>query len=275
MRITFLMTMGVERPSGRRYFQIARALVRRGYRVRLLALHPDLPACPQRCFTLGGVEVWYVGQMHARKSASVPQRFGPLSLLRVLIGSTLGMIWGVICSPADLYHLGKPQPVNGLAALIAVGLLRRRRFFVDCDDDEVRGNRLPAAWQRAVFGFWQWLLPRIAAGVTVNTSYLAGELAQAGVGPIMLVPNGVDIESFLVPTTARLVGLRAALGLTDRPLVAYAGALALQNHPVDLLVAAFAQVIATWPNAALLIIGGGEDLPLLREQAAQAGLQDR
>ncbi|NTV62458.1 MAG: glycosyltransferase, partial [Oscillochloris sp.] len=52
-------------------------------------------------------------------------------------------------------------------------------------------------------------------------------------------------------------------------------ALALQNHPVDLLVAAFAQVIATWPNAALLIIGGGEDLPLLREQAAQAGLQDR
>ncbi|NTU80243.1 MAG: glycosyltransferase family 4 protein [Chloroflexales bacterium] len=275
MRITFLMIMGVERPSGRRYFQIARGLAAMGHQVRLLALHPDLASCPRRRYAQDGVEVWYVGQMHARKSGSVPERFGPLALLRVLAGATLGMVWGVICSPADVYHLGKPQPVNGLAALAAVRLLRRRPFYVDCDDDEVRGNRLTAGWQRAVFAFWQALLPRLAAGVTANTAHLAAEATRAGARHVVVVPNGVELERFAPPPEAVRAALRDSLGLRGRRVVAYAGTLALQNHPVDLLVEAFAEVAAAVPEAALLLVGGGEDLPALRELARRRGLGDR
>ncbi len=275
MRITFLMIMGVERPSGRRYFQIARGLAAMGHKVRLLALHPDLASCERRRYVEDGVEVWYVGQMHARKAGSVPQRFGPLALLRVLAGATLGMIWGVICSPAEVYHLGKPQPVNGLAALAAVSLLRRRPFYVDCDDDEVRGNRLTAGWQRAVFAFWQGLLPRLAAGVTVNTRHLADEVARAGARRVVVVPNGVELARFAPPDGQRLAALRASLGLAGRRVVAYAGTLALQNHPVDLLVEAFVAVAAACPEADLLLIGGGEDLPALRELVGRRGLGDR
>jgi glycosyltransferase involved in cell wall biosynthesis len=267
--------MGVERPSGRRYFQIARGLVAQGHRVRLLALHPDLASCARRRYVEDGVEVWYVGQMHARKAGSVPERFGPLALLRVLAGATLGMVWGVVCSPAELYHLGKPQPVNGLAALVAVSLLRRRPFYVDCDDDEVRGNRLTAGWQRAVFAFWQGLLPRLAAGVTVNTGHLAEEVRRAGARRVVVVPNGVELARFSPPPEARRAALLASLELAGRRVVAYAGTLALQNHPVDLLVEAFAAVAAACPEAALLLIGGGEDLPALRELAGRRGLGDR
>lgn len=272
MRITFLIIMGIERPSGRRYMQLARGLIAQGHRVRILALHPDLARCPQRRFVQDGVEVWYVGQMHARKAGSVPQRFGPLALLRVLAGATLGMIWGALCSPADAYHLGKPQPVNGLAALIAVRLLRRRPFYVDCDDDEVHGNRLTAPWQRAVFGFWQRLLPRLAAGVTANTRHLAAELAASGVRHVVYVPNGVALDQFTPPDPARLHALRLALGLQGRPVVAYAGTLALQNHPVDLLLAAWPLVLAAVPEAMLLLLGGGEDLPALQAQVARLQL---
>jgi glycosyltransferase involved in cell wall biosynthesis len=275
MRIVFLIIMGIERPSGRRYFQIARGLAAQGHSVRLLALHPDLAACERRRFVRDGVEVWYVGQMHARKAGSVPGRFGPLALLRVLAGSTLGMIWGVICSPADLYHLGKPQPVNGLAALVAVRLLRRMPFYVDCDDDEVRGNRLTAPWQRAVFGFWQRLLPRLAAGVTVNTPHLAAEVSRLGAHNVVYVPNGVDLARLSPPPGPRLDALRAALGLAGRRLVAYAGTLALQNHPVDLLLEAFAAVARELPDVDLLIVGGGEDLDALRALAGRLGLEDR
>lgn len=275
MRITFLIIMGVERPSGRRYFQIARGLVAMGHSVRILALHPDLANCPRRRYVEDGVEVWYVGQMHARKSGSVPVRFGPLALLRVLAGATLGMIWGVLCSPADVYHLGKPQPVNGLAALVAVALLRRQPFYVDCDDDEVRGNRLTAGWQRAVFAFWQGLLPRLAAGVTVNTRHLADEVTRAGAHNVVVVPNGVELARFAPPPAGQLDALRASLGLEGRRIIAYAGTLALQNHPVELLVEAFVAVAAACPDAALLLIGGGEDLPALRELAGRLGLGDR
>ena len=275
MRITLLLTMGIDRPSGRRYFHLARELVRRRYAVRILALHPDLASCRQHRFVQDGVEVWYVGQMHARKSDSMPERFTPLQLLRVLLASTVGMIGGIICSPADIYHLGKPQPINGLAALIGVLLLRRRRFYVDCDDDEVASNRLTAGWQRMVFGFWQWLMPRLAAGVTTNTCFLAERMRRAGIERVAYVPNGAELSRFAPPPTYATEGLRAALGLDGRRIIAYAGTLALQNHPVDLLLEAFARCAMQTPSVALLLIGGGEDLPRLRLQAEQLGVGDR
>lgn len=268
MRIVFLLPMGLDRPSGRRYFHIARGLVRRGFQVRLLALHPDLSPCRQRRFILDGVEVWYVGQMHARKSGSTPVRFDPLQLSLVVARSTLAMVWGVICSPADYYHLGKPQPINGMAALLAARLWRRQPFLVDCDDDETMANRFTAAWQRALFAFWQWLLPRMAAGITTNTRYLAQRLVRPG-QPYVVVPNGVDCANFTPPAPAVRLALARALGIENRPVIAYAGTLALHSHPVDLLLQAFAQVLIHCPDAVLLMIGGGEDLPHLQRYVAQ------
>ncbi|MBV9790487.1 MAG: glycosyltransferase family 4 protein [Chloroflexi bacterium] len=266
--------MGIERPGGVRYFHIARELVRLGYSVRILALHPDLPNCPRRRYVQDGVEIWYVGQMHARKSGTVPVRFNALQLLRVLIGSTLGMIWGILCSPADLYHLGKPQPVNGLAAILAL-TLRGRRFYVDCDDDEVRSNRLTAEWQRQVFGFWERLLPRLAAGVTVDSSFIADRLRRGGVQTMAYVPNGADLDRLRRLQPQVLAALRESLGLINRRVIAYAGTLALHNHPVDLLLDAFGQLAADFPDLALLFIGGGEDLPELKRRARDMGLADR
>jgi glycosyltransferase involved in cell wall biosynthesis len=275
MQIVLLITMGIERPSGVRYFHIARELVRHGHAVRILALHPDLESCQQRRFIQDGVEVWYVGQMHARKSGSVPVRFGALQLLRVLVGSTIGMIWGILCSPADVYHLGKPQPVNGLAALLGVLLLRRRRFYVDCDDDEVGSNRFSARWQRLVFAFWQWLLPRVAAGVTINTQFLADRMGHSGIDHVVYVPNGVDRARLHRPAPAIVAALGSALGLAGQRVIAYAGTLALHNHPVDLLLDAFALLVTEFPDLTLLLIGGGEDLPTLRAEVRARSLTDR
>lgn len=275
MRIVVLITVGIDRPSGTRYFNIARELVRSGHRVRVLALHPDLASCEERRFVRDGVEVWYVGQMHARKRGTQPERFGPLELLCVLIASTLGMIWGIICSPADVYHLGKPQPINGLAALLGVVALRRQRFYVDCDDDEVASNRLTAGWQRAVFAFWQWLLPRCAAAVTVNTHFLEYKVRTAGVTNVVHVPNGVDLQRWQKPDPGVVDGLKTALGLNDRCIIAYVGTIALQNHPVDLLLDAFAQLASRRSNLHLLLVGGGEDVALMRERTRQRDLEDR
>lgn len=267
--------MGIERPSGRRYYNIACEFVRQGYQVRLLALHPDLANCPQRRFVSGGVEIWYLGQMHVRKRGSVVERFAPQALLGVLLRAVLGLVWGIICSPAHVYHLGKPQPVNGMAALIGVVLLCRQRFFVDCDDDELHSNRFSAGWQRGIFGFWQWFLPRLAAGVTVNTRFLEARMRRAGIQHVAYVPNGVAADWFVAPDRRMLAGLRASLGIKHRRVLAYAGTLALQNHPVDLLIAAFKLIAAEMPDTVLLLIGGGEDLALLREQVCAAGLAER
>ena len=256
--------MGIERPSGQRYFNLARELIHHGYKVRILALHPDLEACQTRRFVQDGVQVWYVGQMHSHKRNGATLPMGPLQLLLVLCRSTLGMVWGIICSPSDIYHLGKPQPVNGLAALLGVCALRRRRFWVDCDDDEVTSNRFSSRWQKRVFAFWQWLLPAFAAGITVNTHFLANRMRQRGINRVVYVPNGFNPAVFSPPPARILLALRAALGLSEQRVIAYVGTIALHNHPVHLLLEGFRDYCAADPRVTLILVGGGEDLSLVR-----------
>lgn len=274
-KIVFLMTTGVDRPAGRRYLPIAADLVRRGHYVRILALHPDWEHCGERRLMRDGVEIWYVGQMHSRKRGGAAAQFGLLALLRVLLASTCRMIWAIFCSPADIYHLGKPQFINGLAAVIGVCLLRRQGFYVDCDDDEVLSNRLGSRYQRWVFAFWQWVLPRLALGVTVNTRFLLERMRRQGVARAVLVPNGVDTRRFARPPEQQLDVLRSSMGLAGRRIIAYSGSLALQNHPVGLLLDAFALLSDRHPDAALLLIGGGEDLELLKAQVERREIAPR
>jgi glycosyltransferase involved in cell wall biosynthesis len=62
--------------------------------------------------------------------------------------------------------------------------------------------------------------------------------------------------------------------LGGKRVVAYVGSISLSSHPVDLLISAFPQVIRAVGNAVLLIVGGGEDLMILREQANRLGIEE-
>lgn len=269
-RIVLIMTSSMERPPGVRYFNIARELVRRGHWVRILALHHHYEGCTQRRLVQDGVEIWYMGQMHVRKQGSHVAYFGLWALLRVVLFSTLGLIWGIVRSPAHIYHLGKPQPINGLAALIGVLLLQGKRFYIDCDDDETHSNVLTPV-QRKVFGFFEWLLIKVARGATVNTHFLARRNAQMGNPVTAYVPNGVDLARF-GPETPLTAGLRGALNLEGCRVAAYFGSMNLRNHPVDLLLDAFALLYAESNDVRLLMIGGGPDLAKLQAQVHRLGI---
>lgn len=275
MKIAFLLTVGLERPSGLRYAGLARGLVRHGHDVTVLALHPDFVHTSSRRFSMDGVDVRYVGQMHARKVGSNPGRFGPLQLLSVVMRSTAMLASAAVTVQADCLHLGKAQPINGMAALLA-NRIRPRPLYLDCDDYEAGSNRFSAAWQQRVFAWWENYLPALASGVTVNTRFLAERVAELGVpeGHIVHVPNGVELATFLPQPPAQAEGLRHALQLEGRRIIAYAGTLSLQNHPVDLLIDALPRLLEREPRTALLMIGGGEDLPHLQAEVRRRGLRD-
>ena len=274
MRIVFLLTAGLDRPAGQRYGPLARGLARRGHDVTMVALHPEYASAATRRFSSDGVAVRYVGQMHARKAGSSPTRFGPLQLLRVVLESTVAMAWAAASTPHDCLHLGKPQPINGMAAVLA-SRVRCRSWYVDCDDYEAGSNRFSADWQRGVFAWWEDRLPVWARGVTVNTTFLRQRVAALGtpMEHIVYVPNGVDLATFVPAPSGQVAGLRAALGLDGRRVIAYAGTLSLQNHPVDLLLDALPEILAVESRTVLLMIGGGEDLGALRERVRGIGLE--
>jgi len=274
LRITFLLTQSLESPSGLgRYWPLSKELVRLGHEVTLLALHHNFQTLQQQEYVEGGVRVHYVGQMHVRKVGNQKLYFGPIQLILVSTLATLRLTKAALLTPTDVYHICKPHPMNGLALLPP--LLLGKPVYLDCDDYEAASNRFSGSWQRRIVAFFENSLPRITAGVTVNTRFMAERLVQLGCqrDRIVYVPNGVDRTRFSAIKDVDIERARRRLGLEDRKVIVYVGSLSLANHAVDLLLEAFALVQRAEGRAILILVGGGEDYEKLQRQAQALGLR--
>lgn len=88
---------------------------------------------------------------------------------------------------------------------------------------------------------------------------------------------GVDSERFRPPTAEERSHARAALGWTDdKPMVAFVGALGDSRKGFDRLFAAW-KILCSGPKweAELVVVGTGFELPVWKERAREAGLQNR
>ncbi|KPL15475.1 MAG: hypothetical protein AMJ93_16615 [Anaerolineae bacterium SM23_84] len=274
MRITFLLTQSLEDPSGLgRYFPLAKELARLGNEVNILALHPNFGNLSQPRLQASGVNVHYVGQMHVRKLGSQKIYFGTVGLARVALTSSFRMSLRTLLAESDILQLGKPHPINGVAALGA-RLLRGKPLYLDCDDYEAESNRFSGRWQRAVVALFEDHLPRFVSGMTVNTRFSLQRNIALGFPAerIVYVPNGVDRERFARVDATRVQHLRHRLGLDSKRVVAYVGSMSLANHPVHLLLEAFTMVRKQCSDTVLVLVGGGQDYDLLRRRAEELGL---
>ena len=279
MRLTFLCTSDLDYPSPRgRWLPLARELAARGHEVRLLMTHHAYDRLPQaqRRQVAGGVVVYYVGQMHVYGPVGQRRYFGPAALLRVSLVGALRLAAAALRLGGDAIHVCKPQPINGLAGLLAARGLGRP-LYVDCDDYEAGNNRFGGGWQRRLVRLWEDNLPRRAAGVTVNTRFLQRRCQALGLpnDRVVYVPNGIAAERIAAPDPRKVAGLRSGLGLGDGPVAAYVGTLSQTTHNVGLLLEAFALVAARVPAARLLLVGDGEDRGMLEARAARLGLGPR
>jgi len=219
--------------------------------------------------------VRYVAQMHIRRAGSRRTYFNPAALLWVTAWATLALARDAWQSRADYIHIGKAQPMNGLAGWLAARLPRRRRLYLDCDDYEAESNHFGGGWQRALVRWWEDRLPRVVRGVTVNTTFLRDRCIALGVpaGRLRLVPNGYDPDRFPVPSAAQIAAVRLGWHVTAQPVILYLGSLSLSNHPVLLLLEAFALVLAQRPDAYLCLVGGGEDYDRVAQVIEARGLR--
>ncbi len=276
MRVVFLLTTSLESPYGLgRCLPFARQLAAQGHDVHLVALHHDLTPTTVRHFSLDGVQVHYVGQMHVRKRGDVTTYFRSWRLLWVVLTGCLGLTWSAIRLRGDVYHIGKPHPQNSVAGLIAARLTGRRRVLVlDYDDLEAAINRFSGNWQQRLAGWLEDHVPFWVDGVTVHSSYLQLRLQRAKLAPgrMLPLPSCVDPERFANVDSDVQERWRAQLAIDNCPVVVYVGTLALHNHPVDLLLEAFALLLQRLPTAILLIVGGGADLAAVRSQAERLGI---
>lgn len=153
--------------------------------------------------------------------------------------------------------------------LLAPALRRAgaERLVATTHGHEVGWSMLPAARQ---------LLRRIAASVDVVTylgEFTRGHLARAlgrYADRLRRLTPGVDATVF---RPGRGSGVRASLGLADRPVVVCVSRL-MPRKGQDVLLRALPSIRASVPDAALLLVGGGPSRGDLERYVDRNGLRD-
>ena len=121
------------------------------------------------------------------------------------------------------------------------------------------------------------LLRRMDAIIAVAES-VAEAMARRGIprDSLTILRNGLDLQAFVAPSLSpqRKRQLRAALGVPNgRRIIGSVGRLEPQKG-YDLLLAAFAQLLAGAPDLHLVIVGDGSLRDVLAAQARQLGVTD-
>jgi glycosyltransferase involved in cell wall biosynthesis len=270
------MTQSLDSPTGiGRISPMALELARLGHQVEVYALDPAVRSVGNSRFNLEGVNVNYVAPMHVRKEGNQKFYYSTLQLLIISFRATWQLTRATLNSQSDIIHICKPHPMNGIAGITA-HLLKKKIILVDCDDFEAGSGNFSKAWQKWIVAGFEKFLPRYANSVTTNTIFMREKLISWGVSPgrIFYIPNGVDKNRFQAPDQDEVGDLRRQLGLENKKVIAYIGSLSKVNHPIQLLLEAFVDVNRAFPDSRLLLVGGGEDYEVLRNQAFELGIDD-
>ena len=273
MRILFLLTQDLESPTGiGRYYPLAKYLTLLGNQVTIVALHSNFSRLKSKSFLIEGVQVHYVAQMHVLKQDNLKIYFSNTRLIALAIQATIQLSRAALSIPADIIHLGKPHPMNSLAGLFA-RLFKRRTLFLDYDDYEAASGHFENRWQKMIVQLFEEWVPHWAHHITTNNHFLKERLLNNRIPDqkITILPNGVDIERFFLPRQDEIENLRSKVGFQNKKVIAFIGSLSLPSHPVDLLLEAYRFVASELPGAALLIVGGGEELNKLHRLAEESG----
>lgn len=276
MRILFLLTQDIESPAGAgRYFPLAKELVKLGHQVFIIGLHPNFSALNKHHFVKEGVEIFYVAPMHVRKIENRKIYYPTWQILPLIIKSTFSLTRAALRMPADLIHIGKPHPMNTLAGLL-VRRLRRLPLVVDCDDYEAKNNRFTNIFAQKIVSFFEKIAVFSADHVTVHTCLLRDLLIREGIPAERLtyLPHGVDRARFSISYDLNISKFKENIGLKDKRVIVYIGSFSRITHALDDLLKAFIMVRKERHDAALLLLGRGEDYEWLRLEIQRLGLTD-
>jgi len=173
----------------------------------------------------------------------------------------------------QLIHAHSPS-LNGLPALWAgrrLGLpvvYEVRTFWEDAavNHGTFREGSLRYRVSRAL----ETMVLRRADRVVAICEGIRSEIISRGIAPgrIALVPNGVDPE-WLEPR-ARATELAGRLGLGEGPVFGYIGSFS-RYEGLAFLIQAMPELLARFPGAKLLLVGGGRDEQAVQIAARAAG----
>lgn len=174
----------------------------------------------------------------------------------------------------DIVHVHSPFIAGGLGRRVARKLHRPLVFTFHTLYEEYV-HYLPLPRKLAAF-----LARRISRGfaqscdaVVAPSAGIREMLRRDGVtSRIEVIPTGLDLD---LVAPERLAAIRSRWGIApDAPLLAYVGRVAREKS-IDLMLAAFAAVVAQMPECMLLVVGAGDWDDRARAMVSDLGVGDR
>ena len=178
----------------------------------------------------------------------------------------------------DILHAHSPV-LNAIPALRAgrrLGLpvvYEVRAFWEDAAVDHGT-TRAGSLRYRASRALETWAFRRVDRITTICEGLRADILAR-GIDPekVTVIPNAVDIEAF-DPGGEADEALKARLGLAGCTLIGFIGSF-YAYEGLDLLLDALPRILASLPQARLLLVGGGPQEAALKAQADRLGISGK
>ena len=173
----------------------------------------------------------------------------------------------------ELIHAHSPS-LNGLPALWAARRLRlpvvyeMRTFWEDAAVNN--GSFAEGSLRYRISRALETMVVRRASRVIAICQGIRSEVLSRGIAPtqVTLVPNGVDQE-WLEPHP-RAGDLAAQLSLGEGPVFGYIGSFS-RYEGLPFLLEAMPELLARFPGARLLLVGGGRDEEAVRAAAERLG----
>lgn len=198
----------------------------------------------------------------------------------------LSIVKGLYVKDVDVVIGTSPSLFQGVSAFV-IALIKRKPFLLEIRDlwpafaIDIGLLKSPVLIRLA-----EWLekfLYRKADHIVVNSPAYVSYIADRGIpkSKITLVPNGVDVDSFSVPSissTALLkdqpIDYRAQWNVdSDKFLVVYAGAIRLANN-LDLLVSAAEYLQKIKSKVYIAVVGEGRERIRLSQRVGELRLSN-
>ena len=173
----------------------------------------------------------------------------------------------------DLIHSHSPS-LNGLASLwvasrLVIPFLYEARAFWE-DAAVNHGTFQEESFRYRVSRALETFLFKKADKVVTICEGMREDLVRRGVPPgrIQVVPNGVDVEWF--QPRARASSLVEKFALNGKPVFGFIGSF-YRYEGLQFLLEVIPELIKKLPGVKLILVGGGNEEPLLREKAKPYG----
>ena len=221
--------------------------------------------------SMGGIRVVRVWTYLAANQGTWRRIINYLSYMKVAV------LFGLLERRPDIVIATSPQFFCGWAGVL-VSKLRRRPFLLEIRDlwpesISAVGAIRSQGTLRVLGKLEQWMYRAARRIVTVGDGYKQS-LVERGVDPdhVSVVMNGVDSELFF--PRGKDLELAEKLGICDRFVVTYCGAIGLA-HGLEVVLRASELLLERGrPEIVFLLVGDGARLEALRIDSARRGLDN-